>query len=208
MKSNGRYRATGSEAEFEPGSRGKVLRNKLEIKTLRGIETAESRAMGPAMKGFLGLYDSRHRFTSNDIRYMHRVWLGEIYEWAGEYRNVNMSKGNLMFAVAVHLPSLMGEFEREVLGKQTPCDFSGKNRIVEALARVHVEFILLHPFREGNGRLGRMLTALMAAQAGYPLLNFRVLDGHGKEGYFKAVRCGLDRNYKPMEGIFRKVLKG
>jgi len=174
---------------------------------LRGIETAEIRAMGPAMKGFLGLYDSRHRFTSDDIRHMHRVWLGEIYEWAGEYRNVNMSKGNMMFAVAMHIPSLMGTFEREVLGKHTPCNIIDKNRIVEALAKVHVEFILLHPFREGNGRIGRMIVALMAAQGGFPIPNFRMLEGDGRNAYFAAVRNGLDRNYKPMEELFRKVLK-
>ena len=29
---------------------------------------------------------------------MHRLWLGEIYVWAGEYRQVNMGKGDFMFA--------------------------------------------------------------------------------------------------------------
>jgi cell filamentation protein len=42
------------------------------------------------------------RFTAADIRRMHRLWLGEIYVWAGEYRQVNMAKGEFMFAAANH----------------------------------------------------------------------------------------------------------
>jgi hypothetical protein len=34
---------------------------------------------------------------------MHRVWLGDIYEWAGEYRHVNVAKGGFMFAAAKRL---------------------------------------------------------------------------------------------------------
>ena len=33
------------------------------------------------------------RFTAEDIRRMHRLWLREIYSWVGEYRQVNMAKG-------------------------------------------------------------------------------------------------------------------
>jgi len=35
------------------------------------------------------------RFTADDIRVMHHRWLGELYEWAGEYRTVNLSKGGV-----------------------------------------------------------------------------------------------------------------
>ena len=41
----GRYDAVGEEAEFEPGSRGRVLRNRLGISSLRAIERKESEAL-------------------------------------------------------------------------------------------------------------------------------------------------------------------
>jgi cell filamentation protein len=41
----GRYKAEGPEAEFEPGSRGRVLRNRLGIKSVREIERKESEAL-------------------------------------------------------------------------------------------------------------------------------------------------------------------
>ena len=76
--------------------------------------------------------------------------------------------------------------------------------LIDALAIVHIEFILIHPFREGNGRLSRLLANIMALQAGQPMLDFSVMDEQ-KENYFSAVQAGLD-NYEPMKAIFRQVL--
>lgn len=46
------------------------------------------------------------RFTAGEIRRMHRLWLGEIYEWAGEYRGVNIAKGAFLFAAAIQIPNI------------------------------------------------------------------------------------------------------
>jgi hypothetical protein len=45
----GRYRAHGPQAEFEPGSGGRVLRNLLGIKRVRQIEQAESERWPPSL---------------------------------------------------------------------------------------------------------------------------------------------------------------
>ena len=75
------------------------------------------------------------------------------------------------------------------------------------LAEVHAELVLIHPFREGNGRIARTLATLMALQAGLPPLDFSPIHGKKRQRYFTAVRAGLERNYKPMEEIFRWVLQ-
>ena len=67
--------------------------------------------------------------------------------------------------------------------------------------------LLIHPFREGNGRLGRLLAILMALQAGLPVLFFGDISGRRREEYFQAVRRGLDENYEPMQRIFRGVIE-
>jgi len=72
---------------------------------------------------------------------------------------------------------------------------------------VHVELVLIHPFREGNGRVSRLLAILMALQAGLPILDFSDIQEKGREAYFMAVQEGMKRNYKPMEEIFRQVIK-
>ncbi|MEA5114446.1 MAG: Fic family protein [Geobacteraceae bacterium] len=79
--------------------------------------------------------------------------------------------------------------------------------VAQALAEVHVELMLIHPFREGNGRIGRLLATLMALQAGLPVLDFGVLDGSRREEYFAAVQAGMDTNYLPMKRLFNEVIE-
>jgi len=81
----------------------------------------------------------------------------------------------------------------------------GEEVLIDALAKVHIELILVHPFREGNGRLSRLLANIMALQAGQPMLDFSVMD-EKKAQYFLAIQAGLD-NYEPMKAIFRQVLR-
>ena len=109
--------------------------------------------------------------------------------------------------VSPQIPRLMQEFERDVLSRYTPCSFDNLENVLEALAITHCELVLIHPFRDGNGRVSRLLSQLMALQAGLPLLNFSVIKGKQREAYFAAVRSGIERDYAPMIEIFRKVVK-
>lgn len=208
MKEDGRYDVSGlSEAQFEPGSNKQVLKNRLGIKSPKEMEDVETRALEQAMVEFVGKYDEKHRFTAADICDMHRRWLGEIYEWAGDYRQVNVSKDEFPFAAAARVPDLMAEFETKVLARYTPCNFTDQAAIVRALAETHVELVLIHPFREGNGRAGRILSILMALQAGLPPLNFSSIAEERKQEYFAAAQAGLDKNYAPMEQLFAGIIE-
>jgi cell filamentation protein len=146
------------------------------------------------------------RFTVEDVRRMHRVWLREIYSWAGEYRQVNMSKGEFMFAAADQVPRLMQELERGPLREYTPCRFDNAREQATALAVVHAELILVHPFREGNGRCSRLLAILMGLQAGLPALDFGGIRGVKKREYIAAVHAALSRDYAPMTRVFESVI--
>src|SRR5258708_24203487 len=72
-----------------------------------------------------------------------------------------------------------------------------------ALAIVHAELILIHPFREGNGRCARLLAMLMGLQAGLPALEFGGVRGAKKRRYIAAVHSALDHHYAPMTAKFR-----
>jgi cell filamentation protein len=208
MTKDGRYDVSGlPEAQFEPGSNEQVLKNRLGIKSPKEMDDAEARALGKAMVEFVGRYDEKHHFTAADIRDMHRRWLGEIYEWAGDYRQVNVSKGEFPFAAAARIPDLMADYEWKVLARHTPCNFKERAAVTRALAETHVELVLIHPFREGNGRAARILSILMALQAGLPPLDFSSVAEEKKQEYFAAVQAGLDKNYAPMEQLFSEVIE-
>jgi cell filamentation protein len=208
MKKGGRYDVSALiEAQFQPGSRRRVLRNLPGITRIRDMNRLEAVALQSATDEFFRSFDEEHRFRADDIRRMHRTWLREIYSWAGEYRSVNVSKDGFMFAAAGRVPDLMLEFERTALARHTPCRPADRRQVVEALAEVHVELLLIHPFRDGNGRIARALASLMAAQARLPQLDFTPLTGARRREYFAAVQAGIDRDYRPMAAIFALLIE-
>ncbi len=156
---------------------------------------------------YLVFYDKDYKFISSDIAQMHKLWLERIYEWAGKYRHVNLSKDGFPFATAEHIPVLMKSFEEDVLCRYTPCCFNSRDEVIEALAIVHTELVLIHPFREGNGRVARILAILMALQAGLPLLDFGGIKGKKRKDYFLAVQAGLGKDYEPMKKIFSSIVR-
>ena len=99
----------------------------------------------------------------------------------------------------------MEKFEQLYLKKYTPCNEINRDDLVEAMAICHVEFIIIHPFRDGNGRLGRLLTTVMALQAGKPVLDFEPVE-KDKDRYIEAIHAGFDCNYEPMKLIFSEIL--
>ena len=201
-----KYVASGAEAEFKPGSHGRVLRNLLGITRVRDMNVAESQALVLAQEAALDRFGPEHRFTADDICALHRLWLGPIYPWAGEYRSVNIGKAGFQFAHAPLIPGLMADLDRGVLARLTPCHATDDATLVHALAEVHAELILVHPFREGNGRLARLLAMLMALQAGLPPLDFSPMAGVGKKAYIAAIHAALGRNYAPLSALFVRVI--
>jgi cell filamentation protein len=207
MKTSGRYKTAHLlESQFEPGSRGRVLRNLLHIKRRREMDVLEVEKYALSLSVLMGMYTKNHCFTAADICRIHKIWLGDLYSWAGQYRQVNISKDGFPFTQALYITQMMKELERGVLKKYTPCIFETDEEIIAALAVVHAELMLIHPFREGNGRAGRLLAVFMAFQAGLPGLDFSGIRGKVRKAYFDAVQASARRDYKPMKKIFSAVL--
>ena len=203
-----RYNVSGLiEAQFEPGSHRRVLRNLLGITSKRRMDQAEAKAYLRALAELIAKYDQRHRFTAGDVRIVHKLWLRNVYAWAGQYRQVNISKGAFPFAAAKHIPRLMDALEQGPLRRYTPCRFTSTGEIAQAIAIVHTELVLIHPFRDGNGRAARLLAILMGLQAGLPPFNFGGITGRRRQAYFAAVQAGMREDYQPMERIFTDVIE-
>lgn len=203
----GRYDTSGNpEAEFEPGSDDLVLRNKLGINRVSDMDETELDLLVQLYDEIPEQVEVDQEITVAEIKEWHRRWLGNVYIWAGKSRTVNMGKDGFQFAASGQIDRLMAILERDFLSRCTPCAGMSHEELVEAIATIHVELILIHPFREGNGRLSRLLANVMAMQAGKPELDFSLWDEQ-KERYFSAIQAGLD-DYGPMKELVRQVLPG
>lgn len=96
----------------------------------------------------------------------------EIYDFAGQIRTVNLSKGNVRFAPVMYLAASLENIDR--MPQQT------FDQIVEK----YVELNIAHPFREGNGRSMRLwLDYLLKAELGQ-VVDWSQVD---KEDYLLAM---------------------
>ena len=150
--------------------------------------------------------DFPEMLTFQAICQWHRVWLGNVYRWAGQYRTVDMSKSNIRFASPIQIQRLAKEFEGDHLSRFAELPELEDEKLVTFLAEMHVEFILIHPFREGNGRIARLLLDVMAVKAGAQPLDYSLWNEH-RDYYFKAIQAGRDGNYQFVERLVRDVLE-
>jgi len=191
----------GVEGEYEPGSHGRVLRNLLGISRKREMDQREMDSLSRVTQLYFSRVSPETAFTADFVRAMHGDWLGGIYQWAGKYRTVEVSKAGFVWPPAVRVPENMRDFEAKVLRKFTPCRPADLVTVAGAMAQVQSELLLVHPFREGNGRIARWLTDLMAMQAGYANVKYRFTgrgNGIARRNYLHAVVQGYQQNYEPL----------
>ncbi len=200
----------GPEAETQPGSHGRVLRNLRGITRKREMDRAEIEALVRVQKEYVAKIGADTRFTAAMICQMHCDWLGDLYAWAGQYRTVELAKGGFSWPPAMRVSQNMAAFERGMLAAKTPCRPGPIERVTLDMAEVHAELLLIHPFREGNGRLARWLAELMVLQAGYPLPLYR-FTGRGAEAegqrYLAAVKAGYLGDCRPLADFFAEVVE-
>jgi cell filamentation protein, protein adenylyltransferase len=157
------------DAYFWPGS--DVLRNIPGFTTnqeLRRFEYAATRQRSEelALKPIPGHFDTAH------FREIHRYLFQDVYEWAGEYRTVEFSKGSSGFAplkTPTHTLETWGEKILGDLAAEHHLKELRKTAFVERLTHHYGELNFWHPMREGNGRATKEFLYQLAKQAGYEL---------------------------------------
>lgn len=104
---------------------------------------------------------------------IHQYLFGDIYEFAGKIREVNISKGNFRFAPLMYLSESLVNID------QMPED--NYEKIIEK----YVEMNIAHPFREGNGRATRLWLDLILRQEMRQVIDWNRVD---KEEYLSAMQ--------------------
>ena len=123
---------------------------------------------------------------------------------------MELSKGGFRWPPARLVPRNMDYLEANPLKACTPCHGETVPEISRKMAEVHAELLLVHPFREGNGRLARWIADLMSLQAGLGLPDY-ALSGRGsvkrRQEYLNAVQYGYAQNYEPLTAFFLAALE-
>lgn len=200
-----KYELDDTSLGYQPNSDEKVLLNKYEITDEHEMDDIETFLLFKLYeKVFSGKTQPYIKFE--DIVSWHRQWLGNVYDWAGKVRYYRMWKEDFEFTLPLQLKADIANFETKYLSKLHKINDLDYDDLVIFLTESHVDFILLHPFREGNGRISRLLMDYMCNIVGMGLLDYSLWDKH-KDFYHKSIQAGYAGNYQYMERLVRDTLK-
>ncbi len=110
--------------------------------------------------------------TFNGLAQIHAILFGDLYDFAGKVRDVNIAKGNFRFAPVMYLEASLAHISKMPQGNF--------NQIVEK----YVEMNIAHPFREGNGRATRIWLDLILKQEINQVIDWNAVD---KSDYLSAM---------------------
>jgi Fic-DOC domain mobile mystery protein B len=93
---------------------------------------------------------------------LHKRMFGQVWKWAGEYRNTERNIGVAPYQIPVKLKALFDDVKFWIEYHTFPN--------LEIAVRLHHKLVLIHPFPNGNGRISRLMADLLMQQLGEPRL--------------------------------------
>lgn len=148
--------------------------NRLGITDPDLLHQVEETLLQQAYQTFIAECEPDTRFDEDYFKSLHQRTFESLYDWAGAYRSVDMSKGNSMFCRADYLAKesqrIFRQLEQESFLKQARD--SSQEKFAERLAYYQSELIALHPFYELNGRITRLFFDLIAVANGYAPIDY------------------------------------
>ena len=151
-----------------------VLENKLGINNSAELAREEERISKiKAVKLFeTGFLDNLEPGKFSTLAKIHKYLFEEVYNFAGEIRNVNISKGSFRFVPVMYLKAALDTID---LMPQNSFD-----KIIDK----YIEMNIAHPFREGNGRSTRIWLDLILKKEINQVIDWSKTD---KEAYLSAM---------------------
>ena len=151
-----------------------VITNKLGITDSPTLAREEERISKKAAARLFeqNLLNNMPSGTWTTLQDIHKILFQDIYDFAGELRTVNISKGNFRFVPVIYLSEAVKTIE------------SMPQNSFDEIVEKYVEMNVAHPFREGNGRSMRLWLDHMLCVELQKTIDWSQID---KEKYLSAM---------------------
>ncbi|MEZ0049102.1 cell filamentation protein [Mycobacterium sp. MAA66] len=144
-----------------------------------------------------------------DVQVLHRELFGDVYTWAGEFRSVDIRRGESAFSWASDISAGIDEIHYSAKGLVNTGRGLDNPRLAWELARIYVRYNRIHPFREGNGRTGMLFLHALTAKCGRRL----DLSGVTRADWYEAARDSMPSrregtpSHRPFLWLLNKAVK-
>ncbi|MBO6764040.1 Fic family protein [Maricaulis sp.] len=174
-----------------------ILKNKLNLRDTDSLNKAERRLVVMRIRegSPTGNFDLQH------LQAIHRHLFQDLYEWAGQLRQVDIGKGGHWFMPKERLESGMADIHRR-LCEQNRLKGLSADAFADKAGIILGDVNHLHPFREGNGRTQTQYLKQLAAQAGHSIDLRRM----HKQKWIEASRASNVAEYAPISACIRDLI--
>ena len=150
-------------------------------------------------------FDISKTIEFKTIKQWHKMVFDTIYPFAGELRTVTMSKGTGSEAWEWRIDFLKGlpdfdKFLQEISKKE----YDDIDMITDDLSKLISDFLFIHLFREGNGRLSRLICDIILAKNGFPMIGLKL---KRSDNYIQRVHEGYNCDYEPMKELLKTKIE-
>lgn len=190
-----RYEGNDPYVEPETG----VLRNKAGLRDQSALDAFEADATAVRMLELVdrplpGSFDLQHLCA------IHRHLFQDVYDWAGNLRNVDISRNSSRFANFGLIEAYLGGKLQGIATEGFLRDLE-PSRFTHQIARYMGEINAAHPFRDGNGRVQRMFCSQLADQAGY-FIDFQTVD---QTSMYAVMIASFNGDDKPLVNLLDAI---
>jgi len=184
-----------------------VPKNKFNIQSPELIVEVEKLHLDDAYKELSNAINSKSILNETYFINLHKKTFESLYDFAGVYRDVNMSKGSSQFCLAQYLHSESARIFKELEADNYLANIKNDKAIfAKKLAYYQGELIALHPFYEINGRITRLYSDMLALFNGYKPIDYSSSIDNGV--YIEAsIECVQYADTSLLEEIVFKGLK-
>ena len=133
---------------------------------------------------------------------IHKTLFSDIYEWAGEERTVDLSRQDTRFCTVNRIEPEANKSFSGLKNKNYFVGLSGSDLIVQ-VAMFYSDLNVLHPFRDGNGRVQRILFEHIILNCGCTL----TWEPISREEWLAANVDGYYGNYDKLIAIFERCIE-
>lgn len=186
--------------------------NKFNIRDLKILEEEERKYLLKGYEYFHKNLSESTLFDENYFKELQRKTFHKLYQFAGKYRTVNISKGYTTFCQVRFLEQTSKEIFKKLASENYLKDYSKnpKEEFAHKIAYYMCELIALHPFFELNGRITRLFFDMIVTYNGYEYINYqdalKLVDGDNL--FIKAsIDCMLGNDKNMFQIIFNGLNK-
>lgn len=173
----------------------------------------EKEGVRKALEYIIKLSQEKAQITPQLIRDVHKEGFDFIFpDWAGHFRTIDVTVGVYepphYSKVPELIKNLCDDLEERLKHLPTPeKEEEFLAEVISLLAWFQHRFVWIHPFKDYNGRIARLLTNLLALNLGLPIITIKAETGRDREAYVAAMKAADKHDYSKLEALIAQALK-